>query len=134
LAVWNSERVLSNCDAATRYSAFRAEETSSRFDEAVYRFYFSLVQHYPDTEMIAEEELDSSPWACGLDVADDHVIMALLPDRYAEAFPSILELAEAHGLVCFDPQNVKVHLPTRLREGRKSSEALQVSSYRTGRH
>jgi hypothetical protein len=48
--------------------------------------------------------------------------MALVPDRHAEVFPVILELADKYGLVCFDAQNTIVHLPsTPILERAKSA-------------
>lgn len=64
--------------------------------------------------MLAEEDLDSSPWACALEISGSHVLLAMRPEQYSNAFPVILQLADQHGLVCFDPQNGKVHLPSRL--------------------
>jgi hypothetical protein len=61
--------------------------------------------------MMTDEEMESSPWACALEVAEDHVIMALLEEWCAGAFPLILNLAGVHGLICYDPQTAKVHAP-----------------------
>jgi hypothetical protein len=59
--------------------------------------------------------MESSPWACALEVGEDYVIMALLEEWYADAFPLILNLAGVHGLICYDPQKARVHLPAPSR-------------------
>lgn len=115
LAVWRSEKDLCVRDAAKRFAAFMAGEAGTGFDESVHRFYSDLTRRFPDIDMMTDEEMDASPWACGLDVTGNHVIMALLHDRYAEVFPLILHLADVHDLVCFDPQNANVHLPALKR-------------------
>ena len=114
MAVWNAGTCLSDKDAARRYASFSVERTVSRFDEGVYQFYSALTRYYPDTDMLSEEELDSSPWACAMEAAGDHIVIGVMPDWCAKVFPLILELANTHGLVCFDPQNVKVYPPERL--------------------
>ena len=65
--------------------------------------------------MMSDDEMESSPWACALEFADDHVVMALLEEWYADAFPLILNLAGVHGLICYDPQTAKVHAPAPYR-------------------
>src|SRR5690348_13839880 len=111
LAVWKSRAELSDSEAAKHYAALSAEETAGKFDIAVYRFQAQLTMSYPDIDLLSEDEIEVSPWARPLEISDDHVIMALRQDRYAEVFPLVLELAAVNGLVCFDPQNIKVHLP-----------------------
>ena len=81
----------------------------------VYRFYCQLTSHYPELEMMTDEEMESSPWACALEVAEDHVIMSLLKEWYADAFPLILTLAGVYGLICYDPQTAEVHVPSPRR-------------------
>jgi hypothetical protein len=115
LAVWGVGGEISRKDAAKQYTLFATQLPSGRFNESVYRFYFELVRHYPDIEMMTDEEMESSPWACALEVGEDYVIMALLEEWYADAFPLILNLAGVHGLICYDPQKARVHLPAPSR-------------------
>ena len=118
LGVWSSERELSDKDAAKRYAALaEGQDVPAGFNGAVYAFVVELTSHYPDIDAVAEEDMDSCPWACSLDVSESHVIMALTQDNYASVFPLVLQLADRHGLVCYDPQNAKVHLPSRLMQG-----------------
>ena len=81
----------------------------------MYAFHSQLVGLYPDLDMLSEAEEESSPWASSPDFLGICVAIALRPSHYAEVFPVILHLAEVNGLVCFDPQNGKVHLPSRLK-------------------
>jgi hypothetical protein len=116
LGVWKSGRAISDDEAATQYLALRDEKSvESEFEQQVYAFYSQLTLHYPEVEMVAEDELDACPWACGLDVAGDHVIMAIQPEMSEKVVHLIRVLAAQYELVCFDPQTGKVHLPQRLR-------------------
>jgi len=116
LGAWHSKSAISDKDAAKQYAALlEGKEVSQSWDAAVYRFLTQLTELYPDIETLNEDKVDDSPWACSLEVSGAHVIMALRLDRYGSVFPAIMQLASHHGLVCFDPQNFKVHLPENLR-------------------
>ena len=116
LGVWRSKSAISDKDAARQYEALlEGKEGSEPWDADVYRFLTQLTELYPDIDTLPDDEADDSPWACSLEVSDAHVIMALRLDRYASVFPAIMQLANHHGLVCFDPQNFKVHLPEDLK-------------------
>jgi hypothetical protein len=116
LGVWNSETAISDDEAAARYLVVAAEKSAEpEFDPRVYAFYCRLTSLYPEVEMVSEDELGSCPWASGLDVAGDHVIMAIQPEQSEKILPEVLALAAQHALVCFDPQAGKVHLPPHLR-------------------
>ena len=116
LGVWNSPTAISDDQAAARYLVLSDEQSvESEFDERVYTFYCRLTGLYPEVEMVPEDELDACPWASGLDVSGDHVIMAIQPEKSEKVIPQVLALAEQLELVCFDPQASKVYLPQRLR-------------------
>lgn len=122
LAVWSTDRELSEGEAAAEYAAFIAEAPRlGRFNSLAYGFYNEIVRRYPDIETIPEEDLESSPWACSLEFEEDYAIVGLLPECRHSVIPVILALADAYSLVCYDPQNAKVHLPRRQPQlGRKN--------------
>lgn len=125
LGAWRSKSAISDRDAAKQYAALlEGRELSQPWDAAVYRFLAQLTELYPDLETLPEEKADDSPWACSLEVSDGYVIMALRLERYASVFPAIMQLASHHGLVCFDPQNFKVHLPEELKPNRLPGKLL----------
>jgi hypothetical protein len=116
LGVWNSPTAISDDEAATRYLVLNSEKSAEPdFDGQVYSFYCHLTSLYPEIEMVPEYELGSCPWACGLDITGDHVIMAIQAEQSEKIMRQILVLAAQHELVCFDPQASKVHLPPQLR-------------------
>jgi len=124
LAAWRSGSAVSDKDAAKQYAALLdGKAVPQSWDAAVYRFLTQLTELYPDIESLPEEQVDDSPWACSLEVSDAHVIMALRFDCYASVFPAIMQLASHHGLVCFDPQNFKVHLPENLKPDQAAAQA-----------
>jgi hypothetical protein len=115
LGVWNSPTAISDDEAGAEYHEHREENSvESEFDAQVYGFYSRLTRHYPEVEMVPEDELDGSPWACSLDVTDIYVIIVIQPEKPKNIFPFIRALAAQYKLVCFDPQARKVHLPPYL--------------------
>jgi hypothetical protein len=58
--------------------------------------------------MVPEGELDVCPWASGLEVAGDHVIMPIQLEQAQKIIGQIVALAAQLELVCFDPQAGKV--------------------------
>jgi hypothetical protein len=73
--------------------------SESRFDAEVYAFYSRLISLYPEIEVLTEDELDDSPWACSMEVSGSHVIMAIVPEKSEKVVPQVLALAEENGLV-----------------------------------
>jgi len=117
LGVWSSPVAITDEEAAVRYAELNdGKPVRSKFHDQVYAFYCRLTALYPEVEMVPEDDLDSCPWACGMDMAGDHVIMAILPEQSAAVLPQVLALAAKDELVCFDPQSGKVHLPPHLSE------------------
>ena len=114
LAVWHADSALSDNDAAEHYASLSAGRMPKGFNAAVYGFCHDLTRRYPDLDMVGEDEMDACPWACALEISEGHLIMALQPDRYSEVLRFVLELTDKHRLVCFDPQNKTVHLPSSL--------------------
>jgi hypothetical protein len=124
LGVWNSPAAISDNEAAARYAALNAEKSvEPGFDPHVYAFYCRLTSLYPEVEMVPEDELGSCPWACGIDIAGDHVIMAIRPGLSETVVPQVLALAAQDELVCFDPQAGKVHLPPHLKATKAAAAA-----------
>jgi hypothetical protein len=115
LGVWNSPTAISDDEAATRYRELDDEKPiEPEFDEHVYAFCSDLANLFPDVEMVPEDELDACPWASGIDIAADHVILSIQLEQAPKVIGQIVSLAAQHELVCFDPQAGKVYLPPRL--------------------
>ena len=114
LGVWACLTPISSEEAAHQYQLLKDLGSERRFDDKVHAFYSRLIGLYPEVETLSEEELDDSPWACGMEVSGSHVIMAIVPEQYEKVVPQVLALAEQNGLVCFDPQAGKVYLPPHL--------------------
>lgn len=115
LGVWSSDTAISDREAADLYVTMSdGRYPPNEFNAEVYSFYCRLIQCYPEIDLVPENELEACPWACALDVSDSHLIMAIQPNKSYSVVPVVLELAEQHGLICFNPQSGKVHLPSRL--------------------
>jgi hypothetical protein len=130
LAVWHSEKAISEKEAAGVYQKlYEQQRVPIEQHVDVYAFYNELTARYPDLDMVADEDIDASPWASSLDRSGFHVIMFMLEQRADEVVPVVLELTEKYGLVCFDPQTKKVHLPSHLgpvAAGPKGSGSLHI--------
>jgi hypothetical protein len=116
LGVWSSPAAISDNEAAARYASLNGEKSvEPEFDPHVYAFYCRLTTLYPEVELVPEDKLNACPWACGIDITGDHVIMAIQPEQSETVLSQVLALAAQDELVCFDPQAGKVHLPPHLR-------------------
>ncbi len=116
LGVWHSRTAISDDEARRQYSLLSdGKSAPGKFDSQVYAFYSRLTERYPEIDMIAESDIDTSPWACAIEMSGGHVIMAIRSEEAEGLVPDLLRLAGQHELVCFDPQAGKVHLPPHLR-------------------
>jgi hypothetical protein len=105
LGVWNSAAAISDDEAARQYLELSdAELVQPKFDAQVYAFYCRLIALYPEVELVPDEELNTCPWACSIDMPGSHVIMGIQLEKSEEVLSQVLVLAEQHQLVCFDPQ------------------------------
>jgi hypothetical protein len=115
LGVWNCPNAISDDEAAARYLTLGGEKSAvAEFDASVYNFYCRLVSLFPEVETVSEDQLDSCPWACGIDIAADHVILPIQIEQAQKIIGQIVSLAAKYELICFDPQAGKVYLPPRL--------------------
>ena len=121
LAVWHSTHAPSIEEAGEIYAALCEGEAipvaaGVSGSSAVAAFLAALDTQFPNLDTLPDELVDDSPWASGFDASDRHV---LLNFRWGEASdPAIaatVALAQAHGLVLFDPQGPQVHVPPSLR-------------------
>src|ERR1017187_6406166 len=116
LGVWYSDEPLTDEDAGDLYVKL-CEQRWIPVEEsaAVDAFYAELTSRYPEIDSIPEEELENCPWSCAHDRSGLHVLMAITWSRCVEIAPVVLKVAARHGLVCYDPQESKVHLPSHLK-------------------
>ena len=124
LGVWKSNTRISDQDAAGCYLKLSDGSLTSKFAPEVHAFYSRLTARHPEVEMVDEDELDSCPWACAIELSDGHVLLEIMPDKVGSVAQLILSLADEHGLVCFDPQGATVYLPLCL----KAAADLSVST------
>ncbi|MFF3558875.1 hypothetical protein ACFYXS_02365 [Streptomyces sp. NPDC002574] len=111
LAVWHEPVRVSSAAAAEKYARLcEGDHTGVAGAPEVGAFHRELTAEFPESD--ADE---ASPWASGPHVGNSHVIMAMSWSRAGEVAPRVRELADRHGLVCFDPQAEVVRLPRALR-------------------
>ncbi|UCH75487.1 MAG: hypothetical protein JSU82_06525 [Rhodospirillales bacterium] len=66
-------------------------------------FLDDLTERYPALDSLTADQREQSPWARRFDVNGDQAVITLNGRKCAEAVDLIMNLAERHGLVCFDP-------------------------------
>lgn len=111
VGVFFTQRPHSDEAAGERYSAYCSDEDFSRLIEPsprVAAFLHEVTGLYPEIHDVPDEALDDCPWSASFDVSDGH---ALMPMTYPQAdvmVSFLVDLADKHGLVCFDPQTGKI--------------------------
>jgi len=111
LCVFHTEKPHSDDDAIDRYSAYCGDDDFSPWIEPspkVAAFLKDLTAQYPDIDDVPAQNVDDCPWAAGLDLSEGHVVMPMVFSWAERMYPVVLDLAEKHSLVCFDPQQGKI--------------------------
>lgn len=107
IGVFFTETPLTDREALQRYRVHRGEPNPDRSSEpmpGMVGFVTDLTDRYPRLESLPDEDRANSPWSGDFDVSDGHVLIAMGGSQCADAVEFILELAEKHDLVCFDPK------------------------------
>ncbi|MFY0676065.1 MAG: hypothetical protein JXR18_02155 [Neptuniibacter sp.] len=73
-------------------------------------FISKLEKKYPDLDSLSEEQVDSSPWACGFSKGTGFIIVSMSFSRAAEVGNYIWALLEENELIVFDPQADKAYI------------------------
>ncbi len=118
LGVWYSTAPLSADDAAERHAALcEAEDLESLIEPhpSVRAFLDDLTSRYPSLDDVSDDDLENCPWSCSFDESAGHCLLAMAFSRVDDVALVVMELAQKHGLVCYDPQSDTVHLPRQLR-------------------
>lgn len=111
IGVFVTETPLTDKDALQRYRAHHGERNPDRSSEpapGIAAFMTDLTDLYPRLESLPEEERTESPWSDDFDVSDGQVLIAMGGSQCVDAVEFIMELAEKHGLVCFDPKTCSI--------------------------
>jgi hypothetical protein len=117
LGIWHSERALSVEEAGELYVKLCEQEWIPIADSpAIEAFYQELCGAYPEIDTLPEDQVDDCPWSCAHDRSGLHVIVSMSwGERTNPVAQCVVELAERHGLVCYDPQGPDVYLPLHLK-------------------
>jgi len=107
IGVFFADSPLTEKDALQRYRAHGGEPSADLTIEPgplITAFLTDLTGRYPRLGSLSEEDRATSPWSGDFDVSDRQVLITLGGSHCADAIDFIMELAERHGLVCFDPK------------------------------
>ncbi len=111
IGVFVAETPLTDKDALQRFCAQRSDRSPDRSSEpapGIAAFMTDLTDRYPRLESLPEEGRMESPWSGDFDVCDGQVLIAMGGSQCGDAVEFIMELAEKHGLVCFDPKTCSI--------------------------
>jgi hypothetical protein len=112
LALWDRNRQPSLNDIKEKYVRFcESQHAGEKGTGRVSSFFTDLEKRYPSINDYAEDRLDECPWACPFEICSDFAVVCMRWSSTDAVMPIITELARAHGLVCYDPQEESVHYP-----------------------
>ena len=124
LSVWHSDVELSDDEAGKihlnlckNWPYLEGEHPS------VTAFYDELTQKWPEIDTIPRERIDDfdfCPWSCAHSHSEMAVVMCCVWSMADKVADFVEDLADKHGLVCFDPQAGRVILPTELLEKKRN--------------
>ena len=116
LYLWHGPQPVTTQQAtAVCHQLARSQNDTVVPDTAVLAFHRELIERFPPLETLGDDETDDSPWNMSPDATADRVILCMGLSRASQIGPFILELAERHRLVCFDPSTGVVHNPPPIR-------------------
>ncbi|WP_052737547.1 hypothetical protein [Grimontia sp. AD028] len=78
--------------------------------EALKSFISALENEYPCIDTLSDDEVDDSPWSCGFDKSEGHIIVSMVFSRAPEVGNFVWSLLEQHELIVFDPQADKAYI------------------------
>ena len=78
--------------------------------EALKSFISALENEYPCIDTLSDDEVDESPWSCGFDKGEGHIIVSMVFSRAPEVGDFVSGLLEQHELIVYDPQADKAYL------------------------
>jgi hypothetical protein len=114
LSVWHEDQPITAKEAGEIY--VRLGESDGRLVKAYPITYFheDVGQCFPPFGANSDEDLDNCPWNCAWDIGAGWVDFAIAWSRAAELAPMLIELANAHDLICCDPRRGELYLPVPL--------------------
>lgn len=78
--------------------------------DALKSFISALENEYPCIDTLSDKEVDDSPWSCGFDKGEGHIIVSMVFSRVSEVGSFVWSLLEQYELIVFDPQADKAYI------------------------
>jgi hypothetical protein len=115
LAVWNTDKRLSNDEAGLLYRDLCESRTDGvRAHPGIEAFYGELTAKHPEIDTVPDDQIDDldlCPWSIAHDRSQGHIIMCCVWSRAEYVRKLAHSLARKHGLAVFDPQESRVSYP-----------------------
>ena len=81
-------------------------------DPRIDDFVKDINRRWPQPKEVAEDRLDSLPWAADFEITPASVMTLVRWDRAEEMSGAVIETAKKHGLYIFDPQEGVLYMPS----------------------
>jgi hypothetical protein len=136
LAVWEGERPVSDAHAAATFERLMDRMEAGDHEpptERISAYVSALLDRWPD---IDDDGGEDSPWADGPLIGNalgSSIYFAMVWSRAEEASAYAAQVAEEHGLVCFDPQSERLLPaagPVRTAPGQRAASRGATSLWR----
>jgi hypothetical protein len=113
LGFWREVRSPDPTEASATYLRLLRRDTAGlEPSDAIQDFLSEVTKRFPEIDDIEDEdELEECPWTCAFDKSTCHVIVTMRWGCEEDVAPWLIETANRHGLVCFDPQAGETHAP-----------------------
>ncbi len=95
---------------AAYLSSCEGETTLWPQSTALKSFITALENEYPCIDTLSDDEVDNSPWSCGFDKGEGHIIVSMVFSRASEVGNFVWGLLDQHEIIVFDPQADKAYL------------------------
>jgi hypothetical protein len=111
---------------AAYLSSCEGENVSWPPSAALKSFVSALEKEYPCIDTLNDDVVDESPWSCGFDKGEGHIIVSMVFSRASEVGDFVWGLLEQYELIVFDPQADKAYIGnSELPETRESKKWWQ---------
>jgi hypothetical protein len=114
LGFWYEENPITAEEAGVIYMRLCEGDVSVVKAYPITYFLEDVKQHYPPIGAYRDEDVDDCPWNCDWDIGPGSVVVCIAWSRADELTPILMELANEHDLLCYNPQRGEVYLPASL--------------------
>jgi hypothetical protein len=115
LAVWYEPAPITTARAAAVYELLcDGHDPGLTENGGLAAFYEDLIARFPLLSGLSDDEVDHAAWSMDPTITANAVVLSLSWQTAGTAQLDVRDLADRHGLVCYDPQREWISLPTAM--------------------